>query len=151
MHLAAPSDSAALLARIDPWLQGLVPGSGFDSAFSGPFTNTPAGTVSIYGSERNQPWTSIVSMRLASATAASEDVEKPAALLVAWVGGHTLASASERDENIRMYNLDTEDNYVLQACERMEILPGHSAVVAAGVGGHIHWRPFQAWQSAPSM
>ena len=63
-------------------------------------------------------------MRLASAIAASEDAEKPAALFVAWVGGNTLASASQRDENVRMYNLDTEDNYVLQACEQEGILQG---------------------------
>ena len=61
-------------------------------------------------------------MRLAAATAASEDAGKPAALFVAWLGGHTLASSSEREMNVRMYNLDTEDNYVLQACERVDIL-----------------------------
>ena len=93
-------------------------------AFGSPFNDSPAGTVSIHGSERNQPWASIVSMRLASAMAASEDAEKPAALFMAWVGGNTLASASERDGDVRMYNLDTEDNYVLQACERVDILQG---------------------------
>ncbi len=80
--------------------------------------------MSIHGSERNQPWTNIVSMRLAAATAASEDADGPAALFVAWVGGHTLASASERDGLVRMYNLDTEDNYVLQAGERLDTLQG---------------------------
>lgn len=32
---------------------------------------------------------------------------------VAWAGNHTLASASEKDNVVRMYNFDTEDNYVL--------------------------------------
>lgn len=34
-------------------------------------------------------------------------------LQVAWAGNHTLASASEKDNVVRMYNFDTEDNYVL--------------------------------------
>lgn len=37
----------------------------------------------------------------------------PANLQVAWAGNHTLASASEKDNVVRMYNFDTEDNYVL--------------------------------------
>ncbi len=36
-----------------------------------------------------------------------------ACLQVAWAGNHTLASASEKDNVVRMYNFDTEDNYVL--------------------------------------
>jgi hypothetical protein len=32
---------------------------------------------------------------------------------VCWAADHTLASASERDNVVRMYNFDTEDNYVL--------------------------------------
>ena len=36
------------------------------------------------------------------------------ALMVAWVGSHTLASATGRDGIVRMYDLDTEDNYFLR-------------------------------------
>ncbi|MEW5317550.1 MAG: hypothetical protein WDW38_008838 [Sanguina aurantia] len=32
---------------------------------------------------------------------------------VVWAGNHTLASASEKDSMVRMFNFDTEDNYVL--------------------------------------
>ncbi len=33
---------------------------------------------------------------------------------VCWGCEHTLASASEKDAVVRLYNFDTEDNYVLQ-------------------------------------
>ncbi|GFH33699.1 WD_REPEATS_REGION domain-containing protein, partial [Haematococcus lacustris] len=39
--------------------------------------------------------------------------EAAGSLQVCWAGNHTLASASERDSVVRMYNFDTEDNYVL--------------------------------------
>lgn len=34
-------------------------------------------------------------------------------LQVCWACEHTLASASDRDNVIRMYNFETEDNYML--------------------------------------
>jgi intraflagellar transport protein 140 len=47
---------------------------------------------------------------------------------VCWATDHTLASASERDNVVRMYNFDTEDNYVLQvSTDRLRqtgLLPG---------------------------
>ena len=44
-----------------------------------------------------------------------------------WACEHTLASASEKDAVVRLYNFDTEDNYVLQP-----------EVVEGGAGGGVN-------------
>lgn len=60
---------------------------------------SPASAVAAQGCDSRLWW---------SAIAASQ---------VCWAADHTLASASERDGVVRMYNFDTEDNYVLQVSE----------------------------------
>jgi len=54
-------------------------------------------------------WVSLSKMKFATGTG-----EAAGSLNVVWAGDHTLASASEKDDVVRMYNFDTEDNYVLQ-------------------------------------
>jgi len=34
-------------------------------------------------------------------------------LQVVWAGAHTLASASDKEGCVRMFNLETQDNYLL--------------------------------------
>ncbi|KAG2490014.1 hypothetical protein HYH03_011479 [Edaphochlamys debaryana] len=53
-------------------------------------------------------WVTVSKMKFATGTG-----EAATGLQVAWTGNHTLASASEKDNVVRMYNFDTEDNYVL--------------------------------------
>ncbi|PNW79678.1 hypothetical protein CHLRE_08g362650v5 [Chlamydomonas reinhardtii] len=53
-------------------------------------------------------WVTASKMKFATGTG-----EAATGLQVAWAGNHTLASASEKDNVVRMYNFDTEDNYVL--------------------------------------
>ncbi|GLC64378.1 hypothetical protein PLESTF_000154800 [Pleodorina starrii] len=55
-------------------------------------------------------WASASKMKFATGTG---EAASGAGLQVAWAGNHTLASASEKDNVVRMYNFDTEDNYVL--------------------------------------
>ena len=68
------------------------------------------GNMFIHGEEEAEKgWQQIVRMKIGGGTAADGP-----ALMVAWVGGHTLASATGRDDIVRMYDLDTEDNYILR-------------------------------------
>ena len=59
--------------------------------------------------ETGNEWQLVVKLRIGGGA-----VLNGPALLVAWVGQHTLASASGRDNVVRMYDLDTEDNYILR-------------------------------------
>lgn len=59
--------------------------------------------------ESEGTWTSLSKMKFATGTG-----ETAVKLQVCWACDHTLASASEKDNVIRLYNFDTEDNYVLQ-------------------------------------
>jgi intraflagellar transport protein 140 len=53
-------------------------------------------------------WQTISKMKFATGTG-----EIATTLQVCWACDHTLASASEKDNVVRMYNFDTEDNYIL--------------------------------------
>lgn len=55
-----------------------------------------------------QTWTPLSKMKFATGTG-----EAASGLQVCWAGNHTLASASEKDTVVRMFNFDTEDNYVI--------------------------------------
>ena len=67
------------------------------------------GEMYIHGKEEGQDsWQQIVTMKVGGGAAPNGP-----ALMVAWVGGHTLASANGRDATVRMYDLDSEDNYIL--------------------------------------
>ncbi|GIL44704.1 hypothetical protein Vafri_2223 [Volvox africanus] len=55
-------------------------------------------------------WATTSKMKFATGTG---EAASGTGLQVAWAGNHTLASASEKDNVVRMYNFDTEDNYVL--------------------------------------
>ncbi|KAG1665494.1 hypothetical protein FOA52_009755 [Chlamydomonas sp. UWO 241] len=66
-------------------------------------------TLHVLGKdEADQSWAQLSKMRFATGTG-----EQAAALQVCWGCEHTLASASDRDAVIRLYNFDTEDNYTL--------------------------------------
>mmetsp|Transcript_30722 Transcript_30722/g.68056 ORF Transcript_30722/g.68056 Transcript_30722/m.68056 type:complete len:1411 (+) Transcript_30722:34-4266(+) len=66
-------------------------------------------TLHVLGrNEQLGTWQSISKMKFATGTG-----EAATALQVCWACDHTLASASERDNVVRLYNFDTEDNYVL--------------------------------------
>ncbi|KAK9824666.1 hypothetical protein WJX72_012185 [[Myrmecia] bisecta] len=67
-----------------------------------------ASQLYVHGCEDDGKWEVIVKMKLAAGSG-----EGTASLQVAWAGKHTLASASDRDVVVRMYNLKTEDNFVL--------------------------------------
>jgi len=49
----------------------------------------------------------------------------PFLVQVCWAAEHTLATASGKDSIVRMYNFETEDNYILQVC-RPAILIAHA-------------------------
>lgn len=67
------------------------------------------GDMYVHGKEEGQDsWQQLVTMKVGGGAAANGP-----ALIVAWVGGHTLASATGRDGIVRMYDLDTENNYIL--------------------------------------
>lgn len=53
-------------------------------------------------------WAALSKMKFATGTG-----EAASGLQVCWAGNHTLASASEKDNVVRMFNFDTEDNYVI--------------------------------------
>ena len=55
-----------------------------------------------------QTWDTLAKMKFATGTG-----EAATGLSVAWAGNCTLASASEKDNVVRMYNFETEDNYVI--------------------------------------
>ena len=68
------------------------------------------GDLFIHGEEEaGRGWQQVVRMKIGGGTAPDGP-----ALMVAWVDGHTLASATGRDDIVRMYNLNTEDNYILR-------------------------------------
>jgi hypothetical protein len=68
------------------------------------------GDLCIHGEEEEgRGWQQMVKMKIGGGAGP----EGPA-LMVAWVGDQTLASASGRDDVVRLYDLDTEDNYILR-------------------------------------
>ena len=68
------------------------------------------GDLCIHGEEEEGGgWQQIEKMKIGGGAGP----EGPA-LMVAWVGDQTLASASGRDDVVRLYDLDTEDNYILR-------------------------------------
>lgn len=68
------------------------------------------GDLYIHGEEEgHDSWQQLVMMKIGGGAAADGS-----ALMVLWVRGQTLASASGRDGTVRMYDLDTEDNYILR-------------------------------------
>lgn len=68
------------------------------------------GDLCIHGEEEDgKGWQRTLKIKIGGGAAADGP-----ALMVAWVGNHTLASASGRDDVVRMYDLDTEDNYILR-------------------------------------
>lgn len=70
---------------------------------------TTNSTLMVVGKDEMGTWTALSKMKFATGTG-----EAATSLQVTWAGAHTLASASEKDAVVRMYNFDTEDNYVLQ-------------------------------------
>ncbi len=67
------------------------------------------GDLCIHGEEEEgKGWQRVVKMKIGGGAGP----EGPA--LITWVGSHTLASASGRDDVVRMYDLETEDNYILR-------------------------------------
>lgn len=68
------------------------------------------GDLYIHGEEEGQDsWKQLVAMKIGGGATADGP-----ALMAAWVGGQTLASATGRDGTVRMYDLDSEDNYILR-------------------------------------
>lgn len=76
-------------------------------------TVAASGELFVHGTNAQAPdkWDLVVKLRIGAGVKSAAADSK---LMVAWVAGHTLASASGQDGTIRMYNLETEDNYVLQ-------------------------------------
>lgn len=91
---------------------------------------TKTGDFCIHGEEEEgSGWTRVVKMKVGGGAGADGP-----ALMVAWVGSHTLASASGRDDVVRMYDLETEDNYILRlgmsrAPTRLEVHSCHCSVL----------------------
>lgn len=68
------------------------------------------GDLCIHGEEEEgRGWQQIVKMKIGGGAGPGGP-----ALMLAWVGDQTLASASGRDDVVRLYDLDTEDNYILR-------------------------------------
>lgn len=93
---------------------------------------TKTGDFCIHGEEEEgSGWTRVVKMKIGGGAGADGP-----ALIVAWVGSHTLASASGRDDVVRMYDLETEDNYILRlgmsiwAPTRFEVHLCHCSILA---------------------
>ncbi|DBA86980.1 TPA: hypothetical protein ACH3X2_000362 [Trebouxia sp. C0005] len=92
------------------------------------------GDFYIHGEEEEgRGWQQIVKMKIGGGAGP----EGPA-LMVAWVGDQTLASASGRDDVVRLYDLDTEDNYILRLdddirSEMSATISSLSWSVAAGI------------------
>ena len=88
------------------------------------------GDFCIHGEEEEgSGWTRVVKMKIGGGAGADGP-----ALMVAWVGSHTLASVSGRDDVVRMYDLETEDNYILrlgmsQAPNRLEARLCHCPIL----------------------
>ena len=71
------------------------------------------GELCIHGEEeQGKGWQRIVKMKIGGGAAGGGP-----ALMVAWIGGHILASANGRDDVVHMYDLNTEDNYILRLGE----------------------------------
>lgn len=71
---------------------------------------TKASELFLHGEVEGQTgWQQLVRLKIGGGAAADGP-----ALMVAWVGGQTLASATGKDDTVRMYDLDTEDNYILR-------------------------------------
>lgn len=71
-----------------------------------------SGELFVYGNNAQDPkqWEQVVKLRIG---AGIKSAGGESSLMVAWVAEHTLASASGQDSTVHMYNLETEDNYVL--------------------------------------
>ena len=68
------------------------------------------GDLCIHGEEEEgRGWQQVVKMKIGGGA-----VPEGPALMVAWVGNQTLASVSGRDDVVRLYDLDTDDNYILR-------------------------------------
>ena len=61
--------------------------------------------------QESSQWELVMKLRIDAGVKSAGDKSK---LMVAWVADHTLASASGQDSMVHMYNMETEDNYVLQ-------------------------------------
>lgn len=74
---------------------------------------TAAGELFVHGTTPQDPkqWQLAVKLRIGTGIKSAAGDSK---LMVAWVAGHILASASGQDGAIHMYDLETEDNYNLQ-------------------------------------
>ncbi|KAL3159993.1 hypothetical protein ABBQ38_010381 [Trebouxia sp. C0009 RCD-2024] len=71
------------------------------------------GELFLHGEDEGQDrWQQLVRLKIGGGAAPDGP-----ALMVAWVRGQTLASATGRDDAVRMYDLDTEDNYILRIGE----------------------------------
>ena len=72
-----------------------------------------SGELFVHGSraQETRQWELVMKLRIDAGVKSAGDKSK---LMVAWVADHTLASASGQDSMIHMYNMETEDNYVLQ-------------------------------------
>ena len=74
---------------------------------------TKTGELFLHGEEEGQEiWQQLVRLKIGGGAAPDGP-----ALMVAWVGGQTVASATGKDDTVRMYDLDTEDNYILRIGE----------------------------------
>ncbi|KAF5834048.1 WD40-repeat-containing domain protein [Dunaliella salina] len=73
--------------------------------------------------DQDSPWYPVTEMRFSSGTG-----EAALKLQVCWAAEHTLATASGKDGVVRMYNFETEDNYVIQV-ESAEGTPSQSPIV----------------------
>lgn len=80
-------------------------------------------TLHILNRDETQgTWSVLSKMKFAAAAAAGTDQSSQGSSgakmnVVCWAAPHTLATASDRDSVVRMYNLDTEDNYILQVTQ----------------------------------
>ena len=73
-------------------------------------TVAKSGDLSIHGEEEaGQGWRQVVKMKIGGGAAPDGP-----ALMVTWVRGHIVASATGRDGLVRMYDINTEDNYILR-------------------------------------
>ena len=73
------------------------------------------GDLCIHGEEEQEKgWQRIVKMKIGGGAAAGGP-----ALMFTWAEGHILASANGRDDVVHMYDLNTEDNYILRLGEHV--------------------------------
>ena len=75
------------------------------------------GELCIHGEEeQGQGWQRMMKIKIGAGAAAGSP-----ALMVAWIGVHILASASGRDDVVHLYDLETEDNYILRPSKHMPL------------------------------